>query len=211
MTKEFLTYWPFCLYYSPCCCCVPSCIPCLLQRCFYSPSWFYKYYKLQTVCAFVSRFYRVSPVYYCCTKCTKYHFWIYFSCLCADKKWVQTYYHSISFLCFTSACDYFLGKIQRSPSSEVYLIQLFFIISALEAAIMLSSKNLFLCPFLPLSLKFLVYQFMAYSVSECAGLSYALEIQRNMVLCWKSFRNFLWKIQFSSFINVFLSLLRLKW
>lgn len=47
------------------------------------------------------------------------HFWFSFSRLCVVKKWVQTYYHSILFLHFTSVCHYFLGNAQNSPSSEV--------------------------------------------------------------------------------------------
>lgn len=120
--KEFLTYWPFCLFCSLCCCCAPSCIPCLLQKCFYSFSWFYKYYKLQTSCVFITHVYGISPVCYCCTKWSygiSAHFWFSFSCLCVVKKWVQTYYHSILFLHFTSVCHYFLGNTKNSPSSEV--------------------------------------------------------------------------------------------
>lgn len=121
MTKEFLTHWPFSFYCSPCGCFAPSFILCFLQKYFYFSSWFYKYYKLQTACACVSHFYRISPVCYCCTKWSWYQCPLLnlFLCLCVVQKRVQTYYHSISFLYFTSACYYFLEKTQHSLSSEV--------------------------------------------------------------------------------------------
>lgn len=82
-------------------------------------------------------------------------------------------------------------------------MQLFFITSTSEAAIMLFSQNLILSPFLPMSLKFLVHPFMVDLVPECRRLIYALGIQRNRLLCCNSFSNFLLKTQTSPFINVF--------
>lgn len=117
---------------------------------------------------------------------------LFCACVLSKNECRLTYYQVIAFLYFTSICYHFFGKNQHSPSSEkVYSILLFFIASTLEAATMLSFRNLFLCPFLPLSLKFLVYPFMSHPVPECTGLNYALEIQRNMVLCCKSSSNFL--------------------
>lgn len=110
--KEFLTYWPFCLFCSLCCFYAPSGIPCLLQECFYSSSWFHNItnYRMLVLLPLIFMAFLLSATVVLNDPGVSAHFWISFSCLCVVKKWVQTYYHSIFSLHFTSACYYFLEK-----------------------------------------------------------------------------------------------------
>lgn len=118
-------------------------------------------------------FYTISSVCYCCIKwpwhqCPLLNF--FFMLVCSQKNECRlgttvllSYTSPQSAIIFWQKTTFTFkwGKLQD------YLIQLFFITSTLEAAIMLSSR---IC-FYALSLKFLIYLFMAHSVPECTGLS----------------------------------------
>lgn len=147
MTKGFLTYWPFSLYYSLCWYRLSSCTSCLFQKLFYCSIWCYKYSKC-TGCAVaifteLLRSISVALMFLGSVPNSEFPFF----CLSIVKKWVQTSFLYIlpGFLLTLSR------KSQCSPSTTC----IFDAISLLLLQRLLSSQNLILFPFFHCSWIFL--------------------------------------------------------